>query len=93
MVREFSAVRFIMPETNQRPYDVEKVITTTVRKTLMELGLDTSDPIELQKDFAHLRAWRESTEDIKRKGTLTVIGIIISGLAGLIWIALKPVLH
>jgi len=79
-----------MPLTDQ---DMKRVISATVHATFIELGLDTKDPIELQKDFAHLRAWRESTEEIKRKGTLTLLAIIVTGLGGLIWSALKTGLH
>lgn len=63
--------------------EFKKVITSTVRETLTNLGCQTDDPIEMQKDFAHLREWRSSTDAIKKKGTLTAVGFIIAAILGL----------
>ena len=32
------------------------------QETLLGLGIDTTKPIETQRDFAHLRWWREIAE-------------------------------
>lgn len=76
-----------------KDYELEEVISKTVMKTLLNLGLDVSDPIEMQKDFAHLRAWREATLDVKKKGALTLLGLIITGAAGLFWASFRNSLH
>jgi hypothetical protein len=73
--------------------DMEQVIEATVKKTLMELGLDTDNPIELQRDFAHLRTWRESIEEVKRKGFLAAVTVVVTGALGLFWVAFKGSLH
>ena len=70
---------------------IEQIIDRTVTTTMSRFGLDTSDPIELQKDFAHLRAWRESAEELKRKGLIYLLGIFITGTCGLLWVAFKQV--
>lgn len=60
------------------------VVAEAVKQTLMQLGVDTSDPFAMQRDFQHLRQWRESGEDLKRKGTVALLGIFFSGLVSLI---------
>ena len=65
-----------------------KLIEETVKQTLVTLGLDVRDPIKLQKDFAHLRDWRESSEKIKSKGIVTLVGVIVTGAGGLAWVLL-----
>ena len=35
--------------------DLKKLIAEAVRETLMQMGADPSDPIEMQRDFQHLR--------------------------------------
>lgn len=69
--------------------ELKKVITDTVKDTLTNIGCQTDDPIEMQKDFAHLREWRNSTDAIKKKGVLAAVGFIIVSVLGL---ALKAAL-
>lgn len=63
--------------------ELKKVITDTVKDTLTNIGCQTDDPIEMQKDFAHLRDWRKSTEAVKKKGLLAAIGFIVVSTMGL----------
>lgn len=75
---------------------LEKLIEVTVVKTLLSLGLDVSDPetiIELQKDFAYVRSWRQSVAEVKSKGFLALCGIALTGFVGLMWTAFKSSLH
>lgn len=69
--------------------EVKRIVAETVTQTLLTLGVDTNDPVELQKDLAHLRAWRESMETVRRQSLITAIGVITAGVLGLIWLAIK----
>lgn len=63
----------------------EDVSTKTVTKLFLALGANMSDPAEItkiQKDLAHLRAWRESTEAIQKRGLLTVVTVVVTAGAG-----------
>lgn len=65
--------------------EIDEVATAAVHKTLLTIGVDVSNPesiLAVQADFQHLRAWRESTEAVKRKALLTAVGIIITGAIG-----------
>ena len=64
---------------------ITEIIEETICRTLQHLGVDTSDPIAMQRDFAHVRGWRESTEIIKRKGLMTVVSVLIAGALGMLW--------
>ncbi|MCC6889605.1 MAG: hypothetical protein IT536_13810 [Hyphomicrobiales bacterium] len=67
-----------------------------VRTTLLTLGIDIGDHRalrEAQLDFQHLRAWRESTEAVKRKALLTAVAVIVSGALGYLWLALRGAPH
>jgi len=70
-----------------------ELIKKTVHETLLSLGLEMNDPIELQKDFQHLREWREASNTLKSHGIMVVIGILLTGLLGAIWIGIKNTLH
>lgn len=69
------------------------VARMTVDELLIRMGIDVSDPIEMQKDFQHLRDWRTSTESIKKKSVLTLVGILITGMAGALWLGFKSFMH
>lgn len=69
--------------------EVKKIVAETVTQTLLMLGVDTDDPVALQKDMAHLRAWRESMETVRKQSLITAIGVITAGVLGLLWLAAK----
>lgn len=68
-------------------------VKEAVRETLTELGIDYSEPLEMQKDFSHLREWRVTTEGMKSKGLLAVFGFLITGILAAAWMGLKTYLH
>ena len=63
----------------------------TVKLVLRDLGIDIADdePFELRKDFLFLREWRQTCEQVRNKGTMTVVGIIVTGLLGLLVLGFK----
>ncbi len=70
-------------------YEIRKIVAETVEQTLTRLGVDTQEPLEFQRDMQHVRAWRESMETVKRQGILTAVVIVVTGVLGLIWLAIK----
>jgi hypothetical protein len=63
-----------------------------LRDMLTMMGVDATDPkalLEMQQDFAHLRLWRESVETMRTKGLMVATGIIVTGVIGAIWLAIK----
>lgn len=65
--------------------DLKKLISSTVEETLLKMGVDSSNPLEMQKDLQHLRSWRASTEAVKRQSMIAAIGIVTAGTLALIW--------
>lgn len=66
-----------------------------VKQMFMQLGIDHSNPIEMQADMRYLRDWRTSTATVRRQGLMVAIGIIVTGVLGLIWktVAYAPPAH
>lgn len=69
--------------------EVRKIVQEAVKETLVTLGIPADDPIEVQKDMQHLRAWRESVQTVKRQAVLTAIAVVITGALGLVWVTIK----
>ncbi len=66
--------------------ELRRIVQETVAETLLSLGADVKNPLTMQKDFQHLRDWREATETMQRKGLVAIVLLIVSGLAGLVWL-------
>lgn len=69
--------------------EIEAIVARTVTETLLKLGIDATDPLEIQADMQHLRAWRKSVNTVKQQSLMTAIGIITAGLLGGLWMLLK----
>ena len=67
--------------------EVKKIVAETVKETLTSLGVDMSEPLEVQRDMAHLRRWRGAVEKIPGHAVLTAIGILTAGVLALAWMA------
>ena len=72
---------------------MEEVAELTAEKTVMQvfikLGVDITDPIEMQRDFSHLRKHRQSTEAITMKMWLTAAGVVVTGILAAVWLAVR----
>lgn len=81
-----------MEDTPQRAIrltdeELKSLVKSTVHETMITLGINASDPIEMQKDFQHLRDWRMTTNAVKRHGLKTIIATLIAGICALVWLA------
>lgn len=73
--------------------ELEDLIEKTVNQTLVKLGVDPEDPLEVQRDFKFVRDWRKSSEAVKRKALLAAVGIVVTGAIGAILVGIRHALH
>jgi hypothetical protein len=66
----------------------DEVAKSIVTQLMVTLGVDATNPLEMQKDFQHLRAWRTSMEGIRSKSILTLVTVAVSGFVAMVWMAL-----
>lgn len=69
--------------------ELREMIRVTVHDTLTHIGVQHSEPLEMQKDFQHLRDWRESTEGVKRKGMMTLVAIFVTSAVAIFVLGIK----
>ncbi|MCP4897729.1 MAG: hypothetical protein GY906_12215 [bacterium] len=72
--------------------EVDVVVTATVKKTLIAMGIDACDPIEMQRDFQMLRDWRKASTSVRAKILMTAIGLLTAGALGALLIGVKSVI-
>lgn len=66
------------------PEGAQQLVADTVKQTLIQLGIDSANPLEMQKDFQHLRQWRRAGDDLRSKGMIALLTIFIAGIISLI---------
>lgn len=67
---------------------IREVARETARETLRGLGADVDHPLEMQNDFVTLRSWRKAMDAVRNKILLTVVGVIVIGVLGAIWVGI-----
>lgn len=69
--------------------EVRAIVRATVEETFLRLGVAVDDPIEMQRDFSHLREWRVATESMKTKGLLTLTALLVTGGLAALWVGIR----
>lgn len=73
--------------------EVEDAVERGIIKAFEHLGMDATEPLEAQRDFQFLRDLRCSTESVKGKALVTIVGILVAGGLAAIWLGIKALLH
>ena len=73
--------------------EIKEVTKEAVLETLTLMGLETDDPIELQKDHSFLRELRNTHEAVKRKGLVALVGAVVLGACTFIVFLLREWLN
>ncbi len=63
-----------------------------VTAALERVGINSDDPLEVQRDMAFVRDWRTATASIKRKSLLAGVGVLVAGSLGVLWLGVKELL-
>ena len=71
---------------------LEQIIGRAVTQALATIGIDVGDRQGLKADLAHLRRWRRSVEQAQHYTVKTVITVLVTGIAGAIWLGIKTLL-
>lgn len=76
--------------------ELRDLMGEAVDEALLRIGIRADDPesvLEMQKDFQHLRDWRTAVNAVQRKGVLTIVALLVSGLVAAVWLGVKSALH
>jgi hypothetical protein len=83
----------VMKPDHEFKEEVKTIVAESVRQTLMQLGIASNDPIEMQKDMQHLREWRQTMDSVKSKGLLTVLTMFLTGIAAAFWLGFRELIQ
>lgn len=71
---------------------VRRITKEVVKHTLITLGIDACDPQEMQRDSQFVRDLRLTSEKIKSRGLIVIVGIVVVGVATACWLGLKQLI-
>lgn len=72
--------------------ELKGIMEEAVNNALTKMGIDVEDPIEMQRDFQHLRDWRIAVAAARTKGFLGIIGLLTAGLVAAFWVGFKTLI-
>lgn len=64
-----------------------------VKKTFLLMGVDPENPMESQADMVFLRATRQRCEGAEGKALITLVGLLVLGVATTFWAGFKGLMH
>lgn len=82
-----------MSSTQLTREELKALMKETVEETFIKLGLKIDDPIEVQKDFQHLREWRVTVTSLKMKALVAAVGVVVTGSLAAIWVGFTSQFH
>lgn len=71
---------------------LKQLMEEAVTDALVKLGVDTQAPLEMQKDFQHLREWREATHTLQKRGLTVIMTTLITGGLAALYLGIKMML-
>lgn len=72
---------------------IEKAVTKGIKRALSEIGVETSNPQEMQKDLAHLRAMRKGSEETAKHVKRAAIGVFVFSMLYGLWVGVQQLVH
>lgn len=85
-----SIVHKVLQDQHERSNNnFDAVVLKTIATILTSFGINEDEKNEIRADFSHLRRSRKATERVTSMGIVTAVGILISGILGMLWLGFK----
>jgi hypothetical protein len=76
---------------------IEHVVERAIVKAFRDLGIYAGDNagevFEVRADMMFLREWRQTCEQVRSKGMLTIIGMIVTAFGAMLFLGAKQFFH
>lgn len=77
---------------------IESVVERGIVKAFRDLGIsagedDASAVFEFRRDLAFLREWRQTCEQVRSKGTLAVVSMVVAAMSALLVMGARGFFH
>lgn len=75
-----------------RQAEVKDVVREAVQETLLTLGVDAGSPLTVQQDMHFIRELRVASEQIKGRGMVVLVGLVVTALVAALWVGIRSAL-
>jgi hypothetical protein len=72
--------------------EIRQIVSDGVQDAFVKMGIQVDDPLEMQRDFQHLREWRQSLEQVRQKSIMAAVGLVVAGALSVAWMGVRAVL-
>jgi low affinity Fe/Cu permease len=85
-------LQVLREERNHYNEKLDETVLKTVSAILTGFGIEDDERKEIKADFRYLRRFRNSAESVHRVGIATMVTVLITGVLGAIWLAVKTLI-
>ena len=72
--------------------ELRTLMHDAVVDAMSTLGIDARNPMDVQKDMQFVRELRLTSESVKKKALITLVGLLVIAGAGAVWIGIKSLI-
>ncbi len=72
--------------------EITNLVSTGVKQAFTEIGIEVSDPLEMQKDFAFIRSTRKAIRSTIKTARATAVGVVVTAVLTVLWLGIRAVL-
>lgn len=73
--------------------ELDELVDRAISRTLERIGIDTSDPFELQADARFIRKLRRTHERVGNKIIVTIVGVTVAGILAAVCTGIVTMIH
>ena len=72
--------------------ELEDVMANAIKRAFTEMGIDTKNPEEQQRDMAHLRRWRLAVDSGTAMSFKVIVATLVAGVLAALWLGFQAML-
>lgn len=68
--------------------ELRDVMSEAIEQAFKNIGVDTHDALQTQRDMAHLRKWRLAVDQASSTSFKVVVTTLMAGVLGILWLGI-----
>lgn len=72
--------------------ELREIMTESITEAFRAMGVEVNEPIEMQRDFVHLRRWRKAVDSAQTTTFRTIISTLALGALGALWLGITTMI-